>query len=116
MGVWDYIQAVVVMGAVIYAAYCVTRLVAKTGVSAQKGKHLRQIAFLPLARDKSVSVVEIAGRAYVLGVSAQRVELLDKLDLDELSLPAEEQAPPAQFAQLIQDRLLRRRKDQDGRH
>ena len=108
MGPWDYIKAVAVMVAVIFAAYYVTRLAAKTGGAVHNNKQIRQLASLQLARDKSVSIVGIGAHAYVLGVGPQRVELLDKLDLNQLDLTAEQQTEKSRFAESFQNQLCRR--------
>jgi flagellar biosynthetic protein FliO len=86
MNFWDYFQAIVIICAVILGAYYVTKLVAKTGGGAfRRGSSIRQVASLSLGRDKSVTIVEIGDMAYILGVSQQRVDLLDKLSMAELN-------------------------------
>jgi flagellar biosynthetic protein FliO len=95
---WDYVQAIIIIGAIILAAYYVTKIVAKTsGGGFRKTTGIKLIASQPLGRDKSVAVVEVGEFSYILGVSAQRVELLDKLPKSELSLKKEEPAktPPS---------------------
>lgn len=88
---WDYVQAIVIIGAVILAAYYVTKLVAKTsGGGYRKSSGIKVIGSQPLGKDKSVTIVEIGAFDYILGVSAQRVELLDKLPKAELNLKKEE--------------------------
>ncbi len=86
---WDYVQAIVIIGAVIMAAYYVTKLVAKTGGGTfRKSSGIKLIATQSLGKDKSVAIVEIGAFAYILGVSAQRVEMLDKLSRTEIGIPA----------------------------
>ncbi|NLT14805.1 MAG: flagellar biosynthetic protein FliO [Clostridiales bacterium] len=110
---WDYVQAIVIIGAVILAAYYVTRLVAKTGGGGfRRSTGIKLIASQPLGRDKSVTIVEIGEFDYILGVSAQRVDLLDKLPKSEFSLKKEEpgQAAPgfgASFREELNKRLGR---------
>jgi flagellar biosynthetic protein FliO len=91
VGFWDYLQAMIVIAAVIAAAFYLTRLVAKTGGALSKGTGIRLVASQPLGKDKSVAVVEIAGTAYILGCGGQRVELIDKIPASELKI----EAPPA---------------------
>lgn len=90
---WDYFQAIVIIGAVLYAAYYVTKLVAKTGSgSFRKSSGIKLIGSQVLGKDKSVAIVEVGAYAYILGVAAQRVELIDKLSSLELSVKNEERA------------------------
>lgn len=95
---WDYLQAIVIIAAVIFAAYYVTKLVAKTGNGTfRKNNVIKLIGSQPLGKDKSVAIVEIGEYNYILGVSAQRVEMLDKLNKSELNLKKDEpvQTPPS---------------------
>lgn len=109
MNFWDYIQAIVIIGAVILASYYVTRLVAKTGGGAyRRGTGIRQVASLPLGKDKSVVIVEIGETAYILGMTQQHVELLDKRPKDELDLKKEEQELPPSFMSSFKDELNKR--------
>lgn len=93
MSFWDYFQAIAVICIVIYGAYYVTKLFAKTsGNTMRKNTNIKLIGSLPLAKDKSVKIVSIGDHAYVLGVSAHHVERLDKLPLSEFDLMNEETA------------------------
>lgn len=99
MGFWNYAWAVIVICCVIFVAYYVTRVVAKTGGTLRKNSNIRMAGSLPLGRDKSVALVEIGEYVYVLGVSAQRVEQLDRLPKSELSLVSDERVPGAEFSE-----------------
>lgn len=114
MSVWDYVQTIAVIGVVIYAAYYVTRLVAKTGGSFRKSANIKQIGSLPLGRDKSVALVEVGEHIYILGVSAHRVELLDKLMRSEFQPVPEEQGPAPEFTANFKKELLKRLKSMNG--
>ena len=110
MNFLDYVQAIVIIGAIILAAYYVTKLVAKTGGGGfRKNSGIKIIASQSLGKDKSVAIVEIGEFNYILGVSAQRVELLDKLSRAELGLKKEEpvQQPPS-FAVSFKEELQKR--------
>jgi flagellar biosynthetic protein FliO len=112
---WDYVQAVVIIGAIILAAYYVTKIVAKTGGGGfRKTTGIRLVSSQPLGRDKSVAVVEIGEFSYILGVSTQRVELLDKLPKSELGLKKEEprEAQPG-FGASFREELSKRFRKND---
>lgn len=71
-----------------------TKLVAKTGGgSIRKNTGIKLIGAQVVGKDKSVAIVEIGAHAYILGVAAQRVELIDKIDSSELGVKNEEKAP-----------------------
>lgn len=111
MSFWDFFQAIVVIAAVLLAAYYVTRLVAKTGGDGgfRKSAGIRLVGSQPLGRDKAVAVVEIGQYSYILGVGPQRVELLDKLIKPESAEKEEEPpAPPPAFGQSFREELNKR--------
>ena len=114
MGFWDYAKAVAVICAVIAAAYYLTRHLARTGTPFRKGAQVRLIGSLPLARDRSVALVEIGEHIYVLGVSAQHVERLDKFPRSELHTEDGTQAPAADFAASFRNELDKRLKKLRG--
>ena len=110
MGFWDYFKAIAAIGIVLAAAFYLTKLVAKSnGGAFRKATGMKLRGNLPLARDKSVAVVEIGRYAYILGVSGQRVERLDKVELSELQLE-EEQPAPVSFTSAFKSELLSRMK------
>jgi flagellar biosynthetic protein FliO len=109
VGFWDYLQAIIVIAAVIAAAFYLTRLVARTGGAFTKGTGIRLIGSQPLGKDKSVTVVEIAGTAYILGCGGQRVELLDKIPASELKLDATSPEPSGgSFTASFREELAKR--------
>ncbi|MEL4106736.1 flagellar biosynthetic protein FliO [Oscillospiraceae bacterium WX1] len=109
---WDYVQAIAIIVAVLFGAYYVTKLVARTSTgSFRRNTGIRILGSQPLAKDRSVFVVEIGENAYILGVSAQRVELLDKQPTAQLGLPKEEPSPVLpSFAASFKDELNKRLK------
>ena len=110
MNFWEYVQAIVIIGAVILAAYYVTKLVAKTGGGGfRKSTGIKLVSSQPLGRDKSVTIIEIGEFDYILGVSPQRIELLDKLSKSELSLKNEEPGQtPTNFGLNFREELNKR--------
>jgi flagellar biosynthetic protein FliO len=110
LNAWDYIQAIVIIAAVLFAAYYVTKLVAKTGGGGfRKSSGIRLAGSQSLGRDKSVTIVEIGEYVYILGVSAQCVELLDKLPKTDFNVRKEEPtAPPPTFSASFRDELNKR--------
>lgn len=94
MGFWEYFKAIAVIIAIIMAAYYLTRLIAKTGGGSLRGNAgIKMVGSLSLAKEKSVAVVEIGEYAYVLGISGQRVERLDKIPAAVLKTEKDETAP-----------------------
>lgn len=120
MGAWDYIKAVLVIALVVAASWYVTRLAARTGAGGLRGgKNMKLLETLPLGRDKSVALVQVGSRVYLLGVGPRQVERLGRIPPDELELPEKrEPAMPdftASFKEELNKRLssLRGRQDDD---
>lgn len=87
MDFWDYFQPIAAICLILFAAYYVSRLVAqKNGGVMRKISGFKLLGNLPLGKDKSVAIVEIGKKAYILGLSSHNVEFLDKLELSELEL------------------------------
>ncbi len=107
---WDYVEAIVIIGAVILAAYYVTKLVAKTGGGGfRKNTAIKLVGSQSLGKDKSVAIVEIGEFTYILGVSAQRVEMLDIRPKSELNLNKDDGAEtPPGFGVSFREELNRR--------
>lgn len=89
---WEYIKAVVLVVAIIAAAFYVTRLVAVKGTGGAKNSAIRILGTRALGRDRQVVMTEIGEKIYVLGVTAQNISLIDTLPAGEYhagEVPAE---------------------------
>jgi Flagellar biogenesis protein len=96
-GIGDYLKAIFLIVLIIIAAYYVTKYIAARA-SGPRGRsadiHIRASA--QLGRDRSLVVAEVGGMAYILGVTGQHVELIDKVDPEQLdaSLPPQQPGDP----------------------
>lgn len=114
---------------VLFLAYVTTRLVGRR-FGGGSGRYLRVIDSVPLGQNRSVSLIEVSGEVYCIGVTDHGVALLGKLGRDMLvELPAPEAAQPnqggllggtlAEFGGVAQDALgrlaARFRRSVDGR-
>lgn len=95
---WEYLKAVLVIILIIAAAYYVTKFVAKrAGGPRGRSAEIRVRSSAVLGRDRQLVLVEIGKYVYILGVTAQHVELIDKVSREELDadLPEEKSTQPA---------------------
>lgn len=106
--VWVLLRVVVVLAIVCAAIYGVVWLLKKTTVvNAANDPYLKAVSSITLAPNKTVQVVTIGGKAYLLGVSEQNVSLIDEITdrelIDAMNLEAYRKAsvPPASFASVI---------------
>lgn len=95
---WEYCKAVVLIVLIILAAYYTTKFIAARATGKYShGTDIRIRSSMSLGRDKQIVIAEIGEKAYVLGVTAQQIELIDQLEKDRLeaSLPKGPPAAPA---------------------
>ncbi len=85
---WEYIKAVIMIVLIIAAAYYVTKYVAvKAGGARGASAGIRIRATASLGRERQIVLAEIGDTVYILGVTAQHIELLDKVEKDKLGDP-----------------------------
>ena len=91
---WEYLKTVFLIVVIIAAAYYVTKFVA-TKAAGPRGRasDIRIRSSAPLGRDRQIVIAEVGTHAYILGVTAQHVELIDKVDKAELDAGRPEEAP-----------------------
>ena len=86
----------VALVAVLLAAYYFTRFFAKKSLNLRGGKtNMRVLDRMVLTKDKSILVVEIYGRYYVLAVTNQNISRVDELDEETIAFFARSQEPYA---------------------
>lgn len=67
----------------VLAAWSV-RLLSRGYSTQSRGKMIQVVERIGLGTDKQLLIVKAAGRAYLLGVTAQHIEKIEELDPDEL--------------------------------
>lgn len=82
---------------VIFLAYITTRVVGRR--FAGSGRYLRVVDSLPLGQNRSLSLVEVSGEIYCVGITDHGVSLLGKIAKDDLIELAAQ--PDARSAQAI---------------
>lgn len=92
MGFLDYLYAIVAIGVIILLAYLCTKFIASKstgGAIGGKTANMRVVDRLVLGKDKQILIVTVAEKAYLLGVSNQEISVLDVLDMEDLTVPAD---------------------------
>lgn len=93
----------VVLAMILFLLYGVKKLSAhRLGGGGGKQIHVLENHYLGVK--KSISLVRIPGKVLVLGISADRINLLDTLDADVVSQPTPADRPSA-FGPLLNDHL-----------
>lgn len=82
------IVTLLVVLAIIFAAYYVTKLIAGKAVGMMRSKKMRVVDTLALSRDKQIVIVQVGEQAHLLGVSASGINELALLPGDILDEPS----------------------------
>jgi flagellar biogenesis protein FliO len=107
MGTWELIKSLITMVLVVFAAYYLTKIIAKRGGPLRNNSKMRLISQIRLGKDSSIAMVEIDRVIYVLGVGSQRVELLEKLPVDAFE-GFDDKTEKSDFAEIFKKQLLDR--------
>jgi len=112
---WYYFKLIAMICLILGAALFVTRYSAKV---ARKGggfgvfnrsDNIKLIDSFAIAKDKQLLIVSVAGRAFLLSVSSDRIEKLEELDLATLKLEEQRDTPEetvgARFKTILMDRF-----------
>jgi flagellar protein FliO/FliZ len=106
--IWILLRVVIVLAIVCAAIYGVVWLLKKTTVvNAANDPYLKSVSSITLAPNKTVQVVTIGSKAYLIGVTDQNINLIDEITdtelIDAMNLESERKAsaPPASFASVL---------------
>lgn len=75
------LQFIIFFGVVLALAWLTTRFwgMRTMGLST-KGSAMRVLQHIPAGRDRSLMLLEVGGRVYLLGITAEQINLLDTID------------------------------------
>ncbi|MBQ0039625.1 MAG: flagellar biosynthetic protein FliO [Treponema sp.] len=84
-GFWAFVRMIIVLAIVIGVIYFIFRLMKKSiAPGAENDPFLRKVAGITLSPGKSVQVVTLIDKAYLVGVSENSVNLISEIDDKEL--------------------------------
>lgn len=102
------ITSLLVLGAVCVAAFVVVRVLGRVLAAGRvRGAELMDVvARVPLEPRRSLYVVEVAGKALLVGTSEMGLSVLSELDAGEVKARA---VPRRTFADMVKDAWAKRR-------
>lgn len=91
---------------VLFLAYYMTKVMGRQ-MGAQGGGtgRIKVIDKLFLGQDRGLFIVQVAGKTLLLGVTAQRIEMLCELNADALPPLEEDKAPGVNFSSVLKGAL-----------
>lgn len=77
---WEFFQALFLFSLVLVLAWLTTRLLGYRTFGAMRGRMVRVLEHVPAGRDRSIMLLEVGGRLYLVGATAEHISLLDAID------------------------------------
>ncbi|WP_052461792.1 flagellar biosynthetic protein FliO [Sporosarcina koreensis] len=104
LSVWDYVKTGLALLFVIALIYGLVRLVNARNRISQNGKLMKNMGGLSLGQQKSVQLIEIGGRFYLIGVGEDvrlLKELTDPEEIEQLTAYYEQEADTVQHSPIL---------------
>ena len=79
-GVIPLIIALAAVGVVLYLSYLFSRYLAIGAAKVNESKYIKIIDRIVLGQDRIILIAEIGGKYYLIGSSAQSIQILTELD------------------------------------
>ncbi len=74
------ISMFLVVGIILYLSYIFTRYVGIKTVGRGASKHMKTVDILPISQERSVIIIEVSEKFYMLGVSEGGIQLIKEFD------------------------------------
>lgn len=107
-GVWILLRIIIVLALVCAAIYGVVYLMKRsTRINVANDPYLKSVAQLHLAPNKSLQVITVGAKAFLVGITEQAISLVGEIDdrelIDAMNLASERNAvaAPASFASIL---------------
>jgi flagellar biosynthetic protein FliO len=73
----QFLYALILFLMVLFLAWFSTRLLGQHWGAPRRGRALAMLEQIPAGRDRSIALVEVAGRVYLVGITPEAITLLD---------------------------------------
>lgn len=77
---WEWLQTLFLFSLVLVLAWLTTRLLGYKSFGAMRGRMVRVLEHVPAGRDRSILLLEVGGRLYLVGATAEQISLLDAIE------------------------------------
>lgn len=80
-GTWfDMLGLIVITVLVLAATWLATRWIGRKSQISQSSRNVRIIERTPIARDKYLAIIEVAGKFYLISVTSQNVQMMTEIE------------------------------------
>lgn len=99
-GTWfDMLGLIVITVLVLIATWLATRWIGRKSQISQSSRNVKIIERTPIARDKYLAIIEVAGKFYLISVTAQNVQMMTEIE-DPDKLKKQKQTVNTSFANM----------------
>ena len=94
------LMALVVFVLILYLAYYATKKLGKRlTIKGVGNKNIKILDSIPIGQNKSVMIIETAGKTLLVGITQNEISLITELDRDKLDIPdKDDSAQPMEFS------------------
>ncbi len=92
---FEMFTVILVLGAVIFLSYIVTRYIGEKAKNAMKGRYISIVETLSLGVDKRIHLVKVGEQYILIASSGKNIQFLTKVDLDNIENQETEEASNA---------------------
>lgn len=96
---------IIVVAVILYLSYVVSRKVGGGMIQTGMSKNIRVIDQAIIGREKSIVIVRVGQKDYLLGVSQDSIRLIQELEEGQVVDAEMHPENPAGFASLLKERL-----------
>lgn len=99
-GTWfDMLGLIVITVLVLIATWLATRWIGRKSQISQSSRNVKIIERTPIARDKYLAIIEVAGKYYLISVTTQNVQMMTEIE-DPDKLKKQTQTVNTSFANM----------------
>lgn len=101
--IFSFVFMLIAVGLILYLSYAVTKKLSGTGMAGGMSKNMRVVDRMFMGRDKSIVVVRVGQKDYLLGISQNNITLLTELPEGEIMVFADEETGtgPMEFMETL---------------
>lgn len=101
-GIFTAFSTLIVIIAVLFAAWWFTKKIASHGSFSPQSRYMKIIDRIPLSQDRFIVLVQTGEKVYMAGVTASQITLLAELDQEPEALQPPAAPPEMNFRELFQ--------------
>jgi flagellar biogenesis protein FliO len=109
---WFVLRYLAILGVFFYVVYRTTRYIGRTQQRQLLKRQIKVVERVHLGGDKSLIVVNLEGKSYVLGLHKNGIEVIDQRDDLTFEAPVASEPDHDAFSKLLR-KVIKREEDKD---